>query len=75
MYIVVKIIDILETTDWCQEPWQKLNEDICLEINSNIRPWSHAKLQCKYDGGELLYINNEEEQKTISGKKFNFHCD
>lgn len=52
--------------NWCQQPWELLESNICLLLNSNIKPWAHANLRCKHEGADLLYIKNSEEQRIIT---------
>lgn len=58
---------MLFTEDWCSPPWEKLDDNICLLLNSNIKPWTQSKFLCNFHGGELLYIENPSEHKTIIG--------
>ncbi|CAF0798047.1 unnamed protein product [Brachionus calyciflorus] len=46
----------------CSSPWEKVNDNICLLLNSNIKTWNHAKISCNHYGGDLLYIDNELEK-------------
>lgn len=57
-------IQLCEAED-CSYPWRKVDDNICLFLTASTKTWDHAKFLCGFYGGDLLYIENEQEQKII----------
>lgn len=53
--------------DWCNKPFEKINDDICILLNSGVKSRSHSRHVCNYFKSNLLFINNDTEQKNIQG--------
>lgn len=66
LFTLVTLLQNVYSQDYCLPPWEKVNEDICLLLKSEIKSWSHSRLLCNYYSSDLLYIDNADEQKTIS---------
>ena len=59
--------------DSCETPWVKVNDNICLLLNSDVKQLSHARYLCNFHDSNVLFINDETEQMKIKG--FNFMID
>ena len=42
------------------------NTEFCLYIHSGLRSWSQANSNCKLFHGDLLYIDDQNEERLIS---------
>ncbi|RNA20759.1 hypothetical protein BpHYR1_031428 [Brachionus plicatilis] len=66
LFIILGILKSTNAQNDCLSPWEKIDDNICLLLNSHIKTWNHAKMSCNFYGGELLYINNEHENEKIN---------